>query len=189
MGTTSRVSVVLLDINGILRKAQKEDPASCVALISGAAGAGLRRPHGRPLPALQPRIRSPSQADLLITGTRPSTCFILSGGLQLLASPWTHSSKAAASSRRSQGNPPSSGVCSPRPTEGPRAARPGECGPLPGLNVCHSSLLSSSPDPPHQGPATPVTREGNPHQEPSRGGRQLSGSRPGLVAGPRTVGG
>lgn len=112
------VSVVLLDINGILRKAQKEDPASCAALMSGAAGAVSGGLTAGPLPALQPRIRSPSQADLLITGTRPSACFILSGGLQLPASPWTRSSKAAASSWRSQGTPPPSGVCLLTPSDG-----------------------------------------------------------------------
>lgn len=151
----------------------------------------LRRPHGRSPPSSATPDKVPQPSRPPYHGDQAQ---------RLLHPEWWASAPCQPVDSFQQGSrelleepghppPPVVSACSPRPTEGPRAARPEECGPLPGLNVCHSGLLSSSPAPPHQGPATPVTCGGNPHQEPSRGGRQLSGSRPGLVAGPRTAGG
>lgn len=51
-----------------------------------------------------PKLRSPNQTTLLVSGTRYISCLSLSGWFQLPASPWNYSNKPITSSHRNQGH-------------------------------------------------------------------------------------
>lgn len=108
---------------------------------------GFRRPHGGPLPTLQLRIRSPSQTALLITGTRRSSCLVLSSGLQFLPAHGIIPARPPRAPRGTRGAPHSACLLTMLDGGGPSGPAWRVQSP-PRLSVCDSSLLSSSSAPP-----------------------------------------